>query len=219
MKKLRVLISIIIALIPFNFLRLFLYKFLLGFKVDKYSKISAFNLIVAEDVSLKMAVIGPFNIIKIKSIKMDCDSYIGKFNVFSKLNLINMQKNSCILHKNFIGGTYGTSVECGCENLFIGEGSQISLSCFFDLSNQIIIGNNVVIAGSGTQFWTHGFNSLRVRSTAPIVIKNNVFIGAASTVVQGIHICSDVVIGAGTVVHRNIDTPGLYVSNKLQRVG
>ena len=80
-------------------------------------------------------------------------------------------------------------------------------------------GKDVVVAGAGTQFWTHGFDHRRVGSIAPIFVDDNVFIGSASTVVQGVHICPNVVVGAGTVVHRSITESGLYVSNSLRKVG
>lgn len=214
----RLFIAGLIGLTPFNKLRIFLYKFIFGFKIDRNSSIGPFNLIISKIVILNSSSIGLFNIIGIDSLYMDRESMIGKFNIFRKLKKIHMLPKSCILHRNFIGGTFGTSVENSREELLLGSNSQISLSCFFDLSDRIIIGDNVVIGGSGTQFWTHGFNHLKERKTGSIIISSNVFVGSASTILYGVKICSNVIIGAGTVVHRNIEAPGTYISNSLIKV-
>lgn len=219
MKPLRNLFSYFIAIVPTNSARVFLYRVLLSYSIDGDSRVGAFTVLQARHVSLKSAVIGPLNLIRIDCLNMSKGSLIGKLNMFSKLKLLELAEDAYILHRNFIGGTYGTSVECGREELLVGRKSQISLSCFFDLSDRITLGQNVVVGGSGTQFWTHGFDHRRTRTVAPITIGNNVFIGAASTVVQDVHVCEDVTIGAGTVVHRSITAPGLYVSNSLRKVG
>lgn len=217
--NMRLLISLFISIVPTNAARIRLYRWLLGYRVDKHSKISAFTLLLARQVEMKSAVIGSLNIIRIDRLEMSQGALIGKLNFFSKVKLIKVGEDACILHRNFIGGTFGTSSECGREELLVGRRSQISLSCFFDLSDRVTLGENVVIAGSGTQFWTHGFDYLRVRSVAPVAIGDNVFIGAASTVVQGVTVCPAVTVGAGSVVHRSITESGLYVSNNLRKVG
>jgi len=216
---LKLISALFIALMPINAVRIFLYRLLLGYNIDNKSHIGLLTLLLARDVQIKQATIGSMNIIRINSLIMNKGSLIGKLNFFSKLKRVDLGVDACILHRNFIGGTYGTTVECGREELLIGHRSQISLSCFFDLSDRITLGENVVVAGSGTQLWTHGFDHLRTRSLAPITIGNDVFIGAASTIVQGVQICSNVSVGAGSVVHRSITEPGLYVSNNLRRVG
>lgn len=218
MNSLRILLGIVIAIVPSNAARIFLYRWLLGYRIDGGSRIGAFTLLLARKVDMKQAIIGPMNVIRIDSLEMSGGALIGKLNIFSKLKRLQIAEDACILHRNFIGGTHGTSVESGREELSMGRGSQISISCFFDLSDRITLGESVVIAGSGTQFWTHGFDHRRSRSVAPIAIGNNVFIGAASTVAQGVQVCPDVVVGAGSVIHRSITEPGLYVSYNLRKV-
>ncbi len=218
MLSLRFFMAIIIGIMPFNKLRILFYKLLMGYEVDKKSKIGPFNLLFSRAMVLKSASIESLNIIGIDTLSMEADSSIGKLNTFRKLRMIHLSKGARIRHRNFIGGTYGTIEECGREILTLGENSQISISCFLDLTDEIQLGSNVVVAGSGTQFWTHGYNHLRVKNVAPILVQNNVFIGAASTIVQGVTICSNVTIGAGTVVHRSIYESGLYVSNELRKV-
>ena len=49
------------------------------------------------------------------------------------------------------------------------------------------------------------------------VISNNVYIGSNSTILP-VTICSDVVIGAGSVVTKDIDKPGTYAGNPARRI-
>ena len=54
------------------------------------------------------------------------------------------------------------------------------------------------------------------------VIGDNVYIAANSTVIGGIHIGSNVVIGAGSVVTKDVPSDGIYVGNParlLRRIG
>ena len=42
-------------------------------------------------------------------------------------------------------------------------------------------------------------------------IGDNVFLGAGTTVKDGVEICSDVVVGAGSCVVKNIEQSGIYI--------
>jgi acetyltransferase-like isoleucine patch superfamily enzyme len=74
----------------------------------------------------------------------------------------------------------------------------------------ISIGNDVHIAAD-CQFITHDGGTLILRDevpdlewTAPISIGNNVYIGFRSIIMPGVHIGNRVIIGAGSLVHKNI---------------
>ena len=83
----------------------------------------------------------------------------------------------------------------------------------------IAIGNNVKIS-SGVEFINHDIIHSMINSkfkecilqpyTAPIQIDNNVMIGSKNLILPNVHICSDVIIAAGSVVTRNIIVPGVY---------
>lgn len=208
----------LIALLPINTLRVVLYRLLCGYDIDSRSHVAAGTLLVAREVVLRNARIGPLNVLRLDTLQMSSEAFIGKFNMISRLRRLVLGEGACILHRNFIGGTHGTDVACGREDLELGPMSQLSIGCFVDLSDRITLGRDVVVAGARTQFWTHGFDHLRRRSTGPIAIADRVFIGSASVVVQDVHICADVVVAAGSVVHRSINEPGLYASGQLRRI-
>ena len=48
-------------------------------------------------------------------------------------------------------------------------------------------------------------------------IKNNVSIGSNATILP-VEICSDVVVGAGSVVTKNILEPGVYAGNPAKKI-
>lgn len=218
MKQLRMAMAIFIACVPLNIVRVALYRWVLGHDIDFRSRVAAFTILHAERVSMASASIGPLNLIRLGELRMAEGALIGKLNFISRVRQLVLEPQACILTRNFIGGTHGTEVACGREALYIGAESQISISCFIDVSDQITLGRNVVIAGAGTQFWTHGFDHLRQRCTGPIVINDNVFVGSASTLIQGVEVCANVVIGAGSVVHRRIEEPGSYASSQLRKL-
>ena len=74
----------------------------------------------------------------------------------------------------------------------------------------ITLGNNVHIVG-GTLFLTHDGGTLILRDkipdlelTAPIIVGDNVYIGARTIIMPGVTIGNNVIIGAGAIVTKNI---------------
>lgn len=91
-------------------------------------------------------------------------------------------------------------------------------------NHQIIIGNNVIIGGN-TVIYDSDFHSLDpiIRKSpnldiskarkAPVVIKDNVFIGAHSTILKGVTIGENSIIGACSVVSKNIPANEIWAGN------
>lgn len=81
------------------------------------------------------------------------------------------------------------------------------------------MGNNVHITGD-CQFLTHDGSTLILRKdiptlelTAPIEIDNDVFIGFRTLILPGIKIGNNCIIGAGSVVNKNIPDNSVAVGN------
>lgn len=214
----RLFASLFISVLPFNRLRIALYRILCGYDIDFKSYIGPATWLYARSVRISSARIGPFNRLWLDTLQMAPGAVFGKYNTISHVRKVILAPGAHILHRNFIGGTHRTDVASDREDLTLGENSQISIGCFFDLSDSVTMGRDVVVAGARTQFWTHGFDHRRRRRCGPITIANNVFLGSASVVVHDVNICDDVVVGAGSVVHRSITEPGLYASNQLRRI-
>lgn len=97
------------------------------------------------------------------------------------------------------------------ENLEIGDNVSIHPMCYIDATGEISIGNDVSIAHAVTIMSTsHGFDSHDVPiKDQPILkkkvyISNNVWVGAKATILCGINVASGAVIGAASVVTKDI---------------
>lgn len=98
--------------------------------------------------------------------------------------------------------------------------SQAALICH----QSITIGNNVKIGG-GVMIYDTDFHSLdsNVRKDAnldllskvkqPVIIANNVFIGARSIVLKGVSIGENSIVGAGSVVTKSIPANQIWAGN------
>lgn len=91
-------------------------------------------------------------------------------------------------------------------------------------NHQVTIGNNVVIGGN-TVIYDTDFHSLNANLRndpeqdrgnarwAPVVIGDNVFIGAHSTILKGVIIGDNSIIGACSVVSKNIPANEIWAGN------
>lgn len=109
----------------------------------------------------------------------------------------------------------------------IGDGTGISGASIVARSG-ITIGKRVLI-GAGACIWDTDFHPLdpdlrREHSTrgakcAPITIEDEVFIGARSIILKGVSIGRGAVIGAGTVVTKDVRAGDIVAGNPARRVG
>lgn len=139
----------------------------------------------------------------------------------------------CYIGKNFSmnngikGNPIGNYERCTIiidkkANLSIGDNVGISQSAMI-AQDDIIIGNNVKIGG-GTCIYTSDFHSLDAeirktkldiinRKTAPVKIGDDVFIGAKCLILKGVTIGNKSIIGAGSVVTKNIPDSEIWAGN------
>lgn len=113
-------------------------------------------------------------------------------------------------------------VDCGA-NLMIGENVGISATALVCHSS-ITIGNNVKIGG-GVCIYDTDFHSLdsqlRINPALdiinklkePVVIGDNAFIGAHSTILKGVNIGDNVIVGACSVVTKSIPANEIWGGN------
>jgi acetyltransferase-like isoleucine patch superfamily enzyme len=96
--------------------------------------------------------------------------------------------------------------DCG-KNISVGKNVFINSGCRFQDQGGIIIGDGVLIGHNVVLATLNHDIDPRKRSTmypAPIVIGNNVWIGANATVVPGVTIGDGAVIAAGAVVIKDV---------------
>jgi lipopolysaccharide O-acetyltransferase len=121
--------------------------------------------------------------------------------------------------KGFTTGQYcrveaGVSEKQSVKTLTIGENVQINDSCHIAAIENVIIGNNVLIA-SKVYISDHDHGEISLESLAQhpserplvssaVVIENDVWIGEGAMILKGVKIGKGAVIAAGAVVTKNV---------------
>jgi len=87
------------------------------------------------------------------------------------------------------------------------------------------IGKNVHIAAhveilthDGAWMAMNGKDGCVLGHAAPVKIGNNVFIGRSSTILCGVTVCDNAIIGARSLVNSNLEEPGVYAGNPARLV-
>jgi acetyltransferase-like isoleucine patch superfamily enzyme len=96
---------------------------------------------------------------------------------------------------------HGRNTRVG-RNVFINQGWTLMDVGGIDIGDDVLIGPNVSLITAG-----HPLEPSQRRSgvtAAPIRIGRNVWIGAAAIVLQGVTVGEDAVVGAGSVVSRDV---------------
>lgn len=118
--------------------------------------------------------------------------------------------------KNSIGIIQKVIIKALAPKSIIQIGDNVGVSGCTISGKHIIIGNNVLI-GSGVLITDSDAHPIHPRLrhdgnyivTAPIVIEDDVFIGARSIILKGVTIGKGAVVGAGSVVTKDI--PGMSI--------
>ncbi len=95
------------------------------------------------------------------------------------------------------------------QNLKIGQGSWFNIDCYMDLGDKITIGEQ---AGFGHEVMllttTHELGGPERRvgppKTAPVHIGSGVWLGARCTILPGVTVHNGAVVGAGSIVTRDV---------------
>lgn len=121
----------------------------------------------------------------------------------------------CILGDNVFVGPF---VEIQ-KNVTIGDGTKIQSHAF--ICEMVTIGKNCFIS-HGVMFVNDLFADGAPaggdrRKWKPTILGDRVSIGTNSTILP-VKICSDVVVGAGSVVTKNITKPGIYLGNPAKYI-
>ena len=157
----------------------------------------------------------------------------GSLNCYGRPIIYRSLKAKCIIGDGLLIASYAkhstTSDNRPCKIIIrnngilkIGNNFQITgvTICSYD---HITIGNNVKIGG-GSQVFDTNFHSLeqKLRSssedtnnakTAPVIIGDDVFIGANCIITKGVSIGKNSIIGAGSVVVKDIPANEVWGGN------
>jgi len=193
---------------------------ILGHRIDKAARIG-FSIIYVNELKMSdNSTIGHFNLIFNKSISLDKRSKIGYLNILKGPFDLILKERSAIGNKNYLtranlGVSYGQSF------LELGVLTKITTGHHLDLTRSIFFGDYSILAGIKSQIWTHGYYHAesgpeRVRIDGETIIGNNVYIGSGCIFNPGLKIGDSIHLGAGTVISKDIEKPGMYVSQGLR---
>lgn len=125
-------------------------------------------------------------------------------------------------------------IKSGCiitqpEKIVIGDGVSIQYNCYLSGKGGITIGNDVSL-GNGTKIFTteHPYKSddgkeknafkYNKLECMPTVIGNNVITGADVIILAGVRIGDNVMIGAGSVVTKDVPQNSVYAGNPARLI-
>ncbi len=154
--------------------------------------------------------------------RADCERIIHQLNLTTPEQSL---ERTQLLNKLF-GKETGVELElpfycCYGYNITIGEGVYINFNCSFLDNGKIIIGEKVLF-GPAVTITTIGHpiaaDKRKYMYTAPVVIENNCWIGAGVTICPGVTIGENTVIGAGSVVVKDIPSNCVAVGNPCRVV-
>ena len=193
-----------------------------GHTVGRKVKIG-FSFIKAKQITIGDNVkIGHLNLILNKTIILDNDVYIGYLNVLKGPFKLVLNNKAAIGNKNYLtrgklGVTHGEST------LSLGELTKITTGHHIDLTQSISFGKFSILAGIGSQFWTHGYYHAntgkdRIRIDGQITIGDNVYIGSSCIFNPGVTVANAIHIGGGSVISKNLKEPGMYVGQALRYI-
>jgi acetyltransferase-like isoleucine patch superfamily enzyme len=186
----------------------------------------------------KSAYIG-WSLLRVNHLAMSRSARIGHFNVISCRRVV-LRERSYIQHLNFIRGPVSLWLKCeaaignrnhikrsgapvtyGPAMLKLGELTKITASHTLDCTRSIRFGRYSIVAGCGSQLWTHGYyhaadGPTRFRIDGRITVGDNVYIGSACVFSMGVQIANGITIGSHSSVSKSLEEPGLYVNQPLR---
>ena len=133
---------------------------------------------------------------------------------FARMALDKCGKNVNIEH----GAQFGFDTSIGDNS---GIGINAILSPGITIGNDVMMGpycmmftSNHAIGDRTTPMWKQGHEERR-----PIVIVNDIWIGARVTILPGVHVGDGSVIGAGAVVTKDVEPYSIVAGNPARKIG
>lgn len=132
--------------------------------------------------------------------------YCEKNVTIQSSTTIRYPKQISVSENVYIGRYVTLNSELSTSKLWIGKNTQISLKSSIDFSGDLKIGNFCTISAN-VKIITHdhGYDPKSKPNPRPLVIENNVWIGADSTILHNVdHIGENSIIAACSVVTKSI---------------
>jgi hypothetical protein len=167
--------------------------------------------------------IGHFNLINVRRLLCDSRSQIGRGNIMNGPLAVRLMEQASLGNRNKVLRGPSPAVVAWGSQLRLERASRLTSDHLLDCTRSIRIGEYSILAGSGSQVWTHGYvhsqqGPGRYRVDGPVNIGSNVYIGSRCIINLSVDIASGCSIGAGSVISKSLTSPGLYVGMGLRQL-
>lgn len=152
-----------------------------------------------------------FSIISADIIELGDSVYIGHFNLIWRLKSLRLMSGSRIGQFNWLTGA-------STGSFVIGNNSAITRFHFLESSADIVIGNNSIIAGRSSHFFTHGLTPTSREDLRAIQISDWCYIGSSVRFVPGVIISDHSFVGMGSVVTKQFDEPYILIAGNPAQI-
>jgi acetyltransferase-like isoleucine patch superfamily enzyme len=112
--------------------------------------------------------------------------------------------------------------------LLVGKGTFIGHGCSFGISREVRIGDQCLLAGNVRMMDSDGHpldaelrragEPVAASDIAPIVIENGAWVGSGVIILKGVRIGQNAVVGAGSVVTRDVEANTVAAGNPAKTV-
>lgn len=179
MLKFRLVLAALISIVPINALRVMGYR-LLGYRIT--GRIGFGTVIAVSGARIENASIGIFNLfVGPMQVEIGSGASIGNRNTFSC--------GFWTTQEQYREKKYARALQIGANTL-------ITSGHYFDVAGSFTLGEGSWIAGTGSQFWTHGVGV----QDRDIRIGRDCYLGSAVRFAPGAAVGDNVLVAMGSVV-------------------
>lgn len=108
------------------------------------------------------------------------------------------------------------------SNVYIGKGAFLSANTGLTIGNGVTVGPEWMVMGGDHKFNEVGkriFQMTTGRTNLPVIIEDDVWIGARVTILKGVRVGEGAIVGAGAVVTKDIPPYMIYAGNPAKKIG
>ncbi len=125
--------------------------------------------------------------------------------------------NSIIKIGKKVGIKQNVEILADNANIIIGDGCFINSNCMIVSHEKIEIGNKTTI-GPNCCIYDHDHDGKGGYVSKPIIIGENVWIGAGCIILKGIKIGDNTIIGAGSIITKNIPDNSIVIQKRITNI-
>jgi len=108
------------------------------------------------------------------------------------------------------------------NNVYVGKGAYLSANAGLHIGNGVTVGPELMVMGGDHKFDEVGMLIHQMTTggaNQPVIIEDDVWIGARVTLLKGVTIGEGAILGAGAIVTKDVPPYTIYAGNPARRIG